>query len=50
MPPPPASRYGAGGGGIVMLPNYFYAFDSVDTRRDVTLTHYQVTSSTESNA
>ena len=41
-----ASRYGAGGGGIVMLPNYFYAFDSVDTRRDVTITHYQVTSST----
>ena len=41
-----ASRYGAGGGGIVMLPNYFYAFDSVDTRRDVTLTHYQVTNST----
>lgn len=41
-----ASRYGAGGGGITMLPNYFYAFDSVDTRRDVTLTHYQVTNST----
>lgn len=41
-----ASRYGAGGGGIVMLPNYFYAFDSVDTRRDVTVTHYQVTSAT----
>lgn len=41
-----ASRYGAGGGGIVMLPNYFYAFDSVDTRRDITITHYQVTSST----
>jgi len=40
-----ASRYGAGGGGIVMLPNYFYAFDSVDTRRDITITHYQVTSS-----
>lgn len=40
-----ASRYGAGGGGIVMLPNYFYAFDSVDTRRDVTITWYQVTSS-----
>jgi len=40
-----ASRYGAGGGGIVMLPNYFYAFDSVDTRRDVTITSYQVTSS-----
>jgi len=40
-----ASRYGAGGGGIVMLPNYFYAFDSVDTRRDITVTWYQVTSS-----
>jgi hypothetical protein len=40
-----ASRYGAGGGGIIMLPNYFYAFDSVDTRRNVTITHYQVTSS-----
>lgn len=41
-----ASRYGAGGGGIIMLPNYFYAFDSVDTRRDVTVTHYQVTNAT----
>ena len=41
-----ASRYGAGGGGIVMLPNYFYAFDSADSRRDVTITHYQVTSAT----
>ncbi len=39
-----ASRYGAGGGGIVMLPNFFYAFDSVDTRRDITITHYQVNS------
>jgi hypothetical protein len=37
-----ASRYGAGGGGITMLPNYFYAFDSVDTRRDVTITWYAV--------
>lgn len=41
-----ASRYGAGGGGIVMLPNYFYAFDSADVRRDITLTSYQVTNST----
>ena len=41
-----ASRYGAGGGGVVMLPNYFYSFDSVDTRRDVSITHYQVTSAT----
>jgi hypothetical protein len=29
-----------------MLPNYFYSFDSADTRRDVTITHYQVTSAT----
>lgn len=39
-----ASRYGTGGGGVIMLPNYFYAFDSVDTRRDVTITSYQVPS------
>ncbi len=37
-----ASRYGAGGGGIQILPNYYYSFDSVDTRRDVTITHYAV--------
>jgi hypothetical protein len=37
-----ASRYGAGGGGIQLLPNYFYAFDSVDTRRDITFTNHQV--------
>lgn len=41
-----ASRYGAGGGGVQMLPNFFYAFDSVDTRRDITITHYQVPSAT----
>lgn len=40
-----ASRYGAGGGGIVILPNYFYAFDSADLRRDVTITSYQVPTS-----
>jgi hypothetical protein len=40
-----ASRYGAGGGGIIILPNYFYSFDTLDTRRDVTITTYQVTSS-----
>jgi len=40
------SRYGAGGGGIVMLPNYFYAFDSVDTRRDVTVTWYRANTTT----
>lgn len=40
-----ASRYGAGGGGIQVLPNYFYAFDSIDTRRDITITYYQVPTS-----
>lgn len=37
-----ASRYGPGGGGINALPIYFYAFDSIDTRRDVTIGIYQV--------
>ena len=36
-----SSRYGPGGGGVIILPNYFYAFDSVDTRRDVTITWYK---------
>ncbi len=37
-----SSRYGSGGGGLLVLPNYFYAFDSTDTRRDVTVTLYAV--------
>lgn len=37
-----ASRYGAGGGGILTLPILFYAFDSVDTRRDVTVPVYGI--------
>jgi len=37
-----ASRYGVGQGSIRITPNYFYAFDSVDLRRDVTITTYQV--------
>jgi hypothetical protein len=41
-----ASRYGAGGGGIIPLPNYYYAFDTLDTRRDVTITNYAVLSAT----
>ena len=40
------SRYGAGGGGTAMLPNYFYAFDSIDTRRDVTITWHRVNTTT----
>ncbi len=37
-----SSRYGTGGGGLLVLPNYFYAFDSTDTRRDVTVTMYAI--------
>lgn len=37
-----SSRYGTGGGGLLVLPNYFYAFDSTDTRRDVSVTMYSV--------
>lgn len=37
-----ASRYGGGGGGILTLPILFYAFDSVDTRRDVTVPVYAI--------
>ena len=41
-----ASRYGTGGGGLLCLPNLFYAFDSTDTRRDVSVTLYAVGSAT----
>lgn len=37
-----SSRYGTGGGGLLALPTYFYAFDSTDTRRDVTVTNYAI--------
>ena len=37
-----SSRYGTGGGGLLVLPNYFYAFDSTDTRRDVSTTYYAI--------
>ena len=37
-----SSRYGQGGGSIQPLPNYFYAFDTLDTRRDITIGPYQV--------
>jgi hypothetical protein len=39
------SRYGPGGGGIMALPIYFYAFDSIDTRRDVTIGTYSIAAS-----
>lgn len=36
------SRYGGGGGGVLALPTYFYAFDSIDLRRNVTVPVYQI--------
>lgn len=36
------SRYGGGGGGILTLPILFYAFDSIDTRRNITVPVYQI--------
>ncbi|MDX2048823.1 MAG: RagB/SusD family nutrient uptake outer membrane protein [Chitinophagaceae bacterium] len=36
------TRYSRGSGAIKILPTYFYAFDSVDTRRDVTITYYSI--------
>jgi hypothetical protein len=40
------SRWGQGGGSYTINPNYFYAFDSTDTRRDVTVTLYQTVAAT----
>ena len=37
-----ASRYGQANPGLNPLPTYFYAFDSLDTRRDVTITYYSI--------
>jgi len=37
-------RFGTSSGAVVVLPTYFYAFDSTDTRRDVTITKYTVES------
>ncbi|WBA42441.1 RagB/SusD family nutrient uptake outer membrane protein [Hymenobacter canadensis] len=37
--------FGSTQGSIVAVPTYFYAFDSTDVRRDITLTPYQINSS-----
>lgn len=37
-----SSRYGTGGGAVIPLPGYFFAFDTLDTRRDITIGPYQV--------
>ncbi len=39
-------RYGQGGGGINCLPSLFYAFDSTDKRRDVSVTLYRIMDAT----
>jgi len=36
------SRYGSGIGGIAVNPQYYYDFDSLDTRRDITVSWYSV--------
>jgi starch-binding outer membrane protein, SusD/RagB family len=36
------TRYSRGSAQINIVPTYFYAFDSVDTRRDVTITYYSI--------
>lgn len=36
------TRYSRGAAQINIVPTYFYAFDSVDTRRDVTITYYSI--------
>lgn len=36
------TRYSRGAAQINIVPTYFYAFDSLDTRRDVTITYYSI--------
>ena len=33
----PASSFGRGDGGVLAVPSYYYSFDSLDTRRDITV-------------
>ncbi|MFD2718681.1 RagB/SusD family nutrient uptake outer membrane protein [Hymenobacter monticola] len=40
-----SSIYGSSQGGVTIVPTYFYAFDSTDTRRDVTITTYGMATS-----
>jgi hypothetical protein len=38
----PQSRYGKADGGIRTLPTYYLSFDSLDTRRDITIALYSI--------
>jgi hypothetical protein len=42
--------YGITSGAVAVAPPYFYAFDSTDTRRDVTITTYSINSSANAQA
>ncbi|WP_343673727.1 RagB/SusD family nutrient uptake outer membrane protein [Chitinophaga sp.] len=43
-----SSRFGGGGGGINVLPTYFYEFDSIgDCRRDVTINLFEIDASSQ---
>lgn len=44
------SRVGQGLGAILIVPAYFYAFDSLDMRRDVTITAYQINADSRKQA
>ncbi|MFC7666112.1 RagB/SusD family nutrient uptake outer membrane protein [Hymenobacter humi] len=39
-----SGTYGSTQGAVTVVPTYFYAFDSTDTRRDVTITTYTIAS------
>jgi len=41
------SIYGRGNPGMQAIPTYFYSFDSLDTRRDVTIAYYEVNDDNE---
>lgn len=43
-----SSKFGGGGGGINILPTYFYEFDSIgDCRRDVTINAFEIDASSQ---
>jgi hypothetical protein len=39
-----SGTYGSTQGAVTVVPTYFYAFDSTDVRRDITIAPYQITS------
>lgn len=43
-------KFGTTSGAVTALPNYFYAFDSTDTRRDLNVTKYTIESNDQQKA